>query len=83
MTKHDDGGPAFPQQHTDTRGFTVWSDGMTLLDWFAGQAVGAYCAHVEQEATIGDTANWAYRIAAAMLAEKRRREQQEQDDDEA
>lgn len=44
MTKLDDGGPAFPipqQQFTD--GVTIVSaqghDGMSLRDWFAGQAL--------------------------------------------
>lgn len=33
MSKHDDGGPAYPTQNTSQP-----YCGMTLLDWFAGQA---------------------------------------------
>ena len=38
MSKPDDGGPAFPHSSSPMRGdLTEW--GMTLRDWFAGQAL--------------------------------------------
>ena len=86
MTKHDDGGVAFPTAPVRVYGGRMDPDcysGMSLLDWFAGQALGAFCAHVDRDAKIPELAEWAYKVATAMLAEKRRREQQEQDDDEA
>ena len=38
MSEPDDGGPAFPHSSSPMRGdLTEW--GMTLRDWFAGQAL--------------------------------------------
>lgn len=62
----DDGGYAFPQalrlQHE-----YVGSNGMTLRDYFAGQALSAVSAHNWPIDQIADT---AYRIADAMLTER-------------
>lgn len=69
-TKHDTGGPAWPSQRPclcEQCGEAAAYGGMTLLDWFAGQAVasgsGQRC-----------TAEEIYTMAAALVAEKRRRE---------
>ena len=61
------GGPAFPAQWDDKD-----NEGMTLRDWFAGQALAGACAMwcesagrmVNPDAAV---AGWAYEIADAML----------------
>jgi hypothetical protein len=67
------GGPAFPSGDYHPK------DGMTLRDWFAGQA-GGECfkqamkrgfegpQHIDQYTE--RAASWAYRIADAMIAER-------------
>lgn len=80
MTEHDDGGPAFPQQFQhDAEGDRVWpeefgADGMSLRDWFAGQALAGI---LSADTVLGqrtnphsDAAMAAYRIADAMLKER-------------
>ena len=59
--KKDDGGAAFP-----IRGF---ENGMTLRDWFAGQALLGYCLNDASEA-----AEWSYRVADAMIAKRNKGE---------
>lgn len=44
MDKRDDGGPAFGQITVDGESFSVHS-GMSLRDWFAGQALQGMIAH--------------------------------------
>ena len=73
----EDGGPAFPrnQAHGDPNGVggEIWLDqrgmlqnGMSLRDWFAGQAlVGINASNAGQDPNI--IARAAYRIADAML----------------
>lgn len=56
-----DGGPAFPT----TAGQVVYSHGMSLRDWFAGQAL-AGCAVDEAHPNLA--AQRCYRFADAMLA---------------
>ena len=62
----DDGGPAFPTDNTST-GYC----GMSLRDWFAGQALADCVAMLldgyQDAATI---ASACYELAAAMLAER-------------
>lgn len=41
MKQPNDGGPAFPV----IAQFDVFSSGMTLRDWFAGQALAGLCAN--------------------------------------
>ena len=78
MSKYNDGGAAFP-------GNGAW--GMTLADWFAGQALmGAFAGAGSEgypfSADYGDgsedpsvtVARHCYLLADAMIAEKRRRE---------
>ena len=75
MTKQDDGGLAYPQPYTQMTGE---DHGMTLLDYFAGQALVALGNWVPREsATVSGWPNpteikrlraeWAYEQAAAML----------------
>ena len=85
--KRDDGGPAFPcrseyKPTTDPAEATgvvmveehpVGLPGMTLRDWFAGQALAGLLAHSdndETEATSDTASRWAYEYADAMLAER-------------
>ncbi len=56
-----DGGPAFPIETTAT----PYAPGMSLRDWFAGQAL-AGCAVDEAHPRMA--AQWCYRIADAMIA---------------
>lgn len=49
--------------------------GMSLLDYFAGQALAAHlAANRDRSWEIGELATYSYNIAQAMVAEKRRRE---------
>lgn len=68
--KIDDGGPAFQvfRQHALGR---VENDnnGMSLRDWFAGQALAnPYTAHENSPDKIGE---WAYQVADAMIAARK------------
>lgn len=66
MTKQiENGGPAFPIA-SDVIGHV---SGMTLRDWFAGQAItGAYNPSLEGwSLSPHDHAAWAYQVADAML----------------
>ena len=68
MKADKDGGPAFPSQEEDGGGGYVTHRGMTLRDWFAGQALaGIMCSNGRPT---GDEAKalWAYEMADAMLA---------------
>jgi hypothetical protein len=75
-TKHT-GGPAFPQTHESWGGngeANPVPDGMTLRDWFAGQALGQsmhdWAESDPKHAAI--VANNCYRFADAMLSERER-----------
>lgn len=82
----DTGGPAFPRAATQEmmEADCFAEEGMTLLDYFAGQALEgfmqahgwiSYMEHPEhREHLLNTYARDSYAIAAAMLAEKRRRE---------
>lgn len=83
MSKVNDGGPAFPVVvPTD---FQFAEDGMTLRDWFAGQALTGLLAHQQEDGSgflhelgPGAAAHQAYRFADAML---RARQSQEGDNE--
>ena len=70
MTTKDDGGPAFPQI-VDMVDFQFTSGGMTLRDWFAGQALAGFIASgTFSNAGTGFEsfiAGHAYNVADAML----------------
>lgn len=92
MSKEHTGGPAFPQPITDYRqyeghkftGFVANDDalagGMTLRDYFAGQAVGALITRMAlidiatqtrvSPNTRDEMVTFAYGLADAMLAER-------------
>ncbi len=73
--KNDDGGLAYPHKFTvrsDSGDAVVSEPGMTWLDRCAIAAMQGLVIAGRQHAA--DTAETAYRYAAAMLTEKRRRE---------
>lgn len=61
-----DGGPAFPSLETDT---CLPLFGMSLRDYFAGQALVGILANGDAE-SCPDAAKGSYAIADAMLAER-------------
>lgn len=67
-SKTCEGGPAFPTDG-EYRGYV---SGMSLRDWFAGQALSGYlAAHADPEVYLPSAvkaATWAYQYADAMLA---------------
>ena len=81
MTKKiDNGGPAFPCEQSETQGGTwnqTFEPGMTLRDWFAGQALIAIAT--SEHSIVSETsfdekldietiyARFAYQTADAML----------------
>jgi hypothetical protein len=60
----NDGGQAFPRPNVP---------GMTLLDWFAGQALAGLLANSETAWITKHAAVTAYNYANAMLAERESR----------
>ena len=80
----DDGGPAFPhmgkiERHNPVTGQTILSPimtgGMTLRDWFAGQAIAGFAANPKnREWTARKCAYDAYQYADEMI--KARKEKQ-------
>jgi hypothetical protein len=66
MSKSNNGGPAFPSEIEMSDG-TYWHEqGMTLRDWFAGQAIRAQWGN-GQAMTAEQAAEFAYQLADAML----------------
>lgn len=77
MTTRKDGGPAFPRNALSggDHGYPVQSDGMSLRDWFAGQALAGLIASGRSAYDLLDgdyqaayAAYRAYTVADAMLA---------------
>jgi len=69
----DNGGPAFPGSYTGNYGMPVWSDGMTLRDYFAAKAMqgfitGGYDLYPDERA------KKAYDEADAMIVERNKRD---------
>ena len=68
MTQNiNDGGPAFPFAATDQSNVKLQAQGMTLRDYFAGQALAGAMADHTWSSEKYQTAEWAYAIADAML----------------
>ena len=63
-TDGSDGGPAFPR--TDGVG-AYEQDGMSLRDYFAGQALVGIFADPNLEMTNDKIAEWSYRVADNMI----------------
>ncbi len=75
MSTKDNGGPAFPTDPNTQPGF-YQHHGMSLRDWFAGQALGAFLhinnANYAGPIVFAEVAGVAYLQADAMLAERER-----------
>jgi len=74
---NEDGGPAFPTGGGYDAAFNEYvadRPGLSLRDWFAGQAVDSavQMLDIEQPNWEERLAKSAYRIADAMLAERKR-----------
>ena len=75
MKELNDGGPAFPRTMSEYEKVTG-HDGMSLRDWFAGQALTSLeqffyrSEHALSEGDAPQIAKMAYAIADAMLAER-------------
>ena len=68
MSARNNGGPAFPIENTNDIP-DDWK-GMTLRDWFAGQALAGISQDIEGYRSLNDVAIDAYNQADAMLAER-------------
>ena len=74
----DDGGPAFPVSaagYYESRGpeavpVLVPIPGMSLRDWFAGQALNGWMANTETIGSAADAAKYCYELAEGLLAER-------------
>lgn len=86
-SKIDDGGPAFPNPALASDNFVSSSDvtGMSLRDWFAGQALAGVAAKCLTEAhaagaspidAVNLAAGLSYGMADAMLAARKQEHQQ-------
>lgn len=66
------GGPVYPLTLNNGDGSTTVFTGMTLRDWFAGQALAGIkaCSIVGEHHIDENTAKFAYRLADMMLAER-------------
>ena len=71
MTKINDGGPAFPRTGQTDGITTTEQDGMSRRDWLAGLAMQGEVAGFPDDESwdAPDLAQWAYRVADAMIAE--------------
>ena len=63
--KRDDGGPAFP--------IGMFQPGMTLRDWFAGQALVGFMEASSCDFDDEPDAAFLYRVADAMIAARKER----------
>lgn len=88
MPKRDNGGPVFPQPdrtlivpYPEMERFVAGTPGLTLLDWFAGQALPAVMARKEGLAVLMNAtkrdptmivAQMCYELADALLTERER-----------
>ena len=71
MTTSPNGGPAFPRAGMKLAGgVDPATNGMTLRDWFAGQALMGDIADHAGGVTNAGRAEWCYEMADAMLAER-------------
>lgn len=76
MSEIKDGGPAFPRVGEGFGNPNYDAPGMSLRDWFAGQALAGFCANPEARCFGGydesreHVAKLAYDQADAMLKER-------------
>ncbi len=71
MNTNKDGGPAFPVTHSIDGNWQKEPDiefrGMTLRDWFAGQALKGYLSRGDPIGGYANAATISYKCADAML----------------
>ena len=73
-TPSNDGGPAFPFINDHTHPTTI-NHGMTLRDYFAGQALAGFiAASTGRDVHSQPAARMCYQMADAMLAARERKE---------
>ena len=68
-----DGGPAFPVQRDQSTSVITGTKGMSLRDWFAGQALQAIIPRAPSDAAQKNGKHYAkiaYKMANAMLDER-------------
>lgn len=71
MSKIRTGGPAFPLSDSTITDYQNYNDkGMTLRDWFAGQALAGVMASDYDPQTWERYATVAYQVADAMIVER-------------
>lgn len=76
--KKNDGGPAFPtpvnEYEEQNEGWEDYPKGMSLRDWFAGQALSGWMSSPAHKGTFlpADDAKYLYQVADAMIAERAR-----------
>ncbi len=76
----DDGGPAFPHTVTQSeQGSRLFPSeygigGMTLRDWFAGQALAGCLADSQLALTAKELAEWCYQEADEMIKARNKEE---------
>jgi hypothetical protein len=76
MSDINDGGPAFPTDHSNTTEYTDIKGGMSLRDYFAGQALVGLLGNpdrtIKQQQTDGmaELAMQAYAISAYRFADE-------------
>ena len=64
----DDGGPAYPRYDWDTESMAMnISDGMSLRDWFAGQALAGETARNPWVTMETRLTEWCYQVADGMI----------------
>lgn len=71
-SKH--GGPAFPVAFRWNAKQVILEDGISVRDYFAGQALAGMCAN-GVSVSASNHAEWAYECADAMLAARERMEE--------
>lgn len=71
----DDGGPAFPRAAFEAENIIDdGATGMSLRDWFAGQALAGFMASKNRPETLNvDDASWFFTIADVMIAMRNKR----------
>lgn len=77
MERIEDGGPAFPALYEYTthgdRHTVPLTAGMSLRDWFAGQALAGFCvSEINSNSWADGYAASAYKVADAMLKARAR-----------
>lgn len=71
-TQIEDGGPAFPCPiDADGGWYNKEANGMSLRDWFAGQALVGTLAFPQFQGSFSDNAEDCYKWADAMIAARK------------